>query len=195
MRLHRLAPVALSFVLLALPGCQSGGSGQVEGAVRSDGFPAPSQYTVYQTAWQVLREQGMTVDDDNSSPQNGVLVTHWRSSMSPFSRDGYRDRATVRIFPVTGRAGYFRTETNVVRQINADMRDPGNPMAADWSDDTRNVEMEGLINRRIEMFFLPNDVSDVWRRQHGMEPGESPRIVEPPPPAEADSPFDFLAPR
>ena len=110
MRLHRLAPVALSFVLLALPGCQSGGSGQVEGAVRSDGFPAPSQYTVYQTAWQVLREQGMTVDDDNSSPQNGVLVTHWRSSMSPLRR--MTGRAPSPYAPISAHAcGVPRAQT------------------------------------------------------------------------------------
>lgn len=195
--MRRLHLVALAPAVLVLAACQSGGSGEVAGAVRSDGFPAPSQYAVWHTARQVFHEQQLAIDDENSSAQTGVLVSHWRASLSPFSRDGHRDRATVRVYPVEGRPGYFRTETNVVRQINADMRDPGNPMAADWGNDTRNQQMETLINRRIEMFFLPNDVSDVFRRQHGMEPGSSPRIVEPEPngPPPSDNPFDFLAPR
>ena len=196
MRASRLpAVVALALALVA---CQSGGGGAAtEGGVRSDGFPAPSRYAIYDTAQRVLREQQMAVDTDASSMEGGVVVSRWRASLSPFSREGFREKATVRIVPVAGRTGYWRTETNVVRQINADTRQPDNAMAADWTEDARNPQLEALINRRIEMFFLPSDVSPVFRRQHGMGESDSPRIEDLPQPDDAasDDPFDFLTPR
>lgn len=166
-----------------------------KGGVRSDGFPAPSRFTVWDTAQRVVREQRMAVDTDASSAEAGIVVSRWRSSLSPFSREGYREKATIRILPVEGRSGYWRTETNVVRQMNADTRQPDNAMAADWTNDERNFQLEALINRRIEMFFLPSDVSDVFRRQHGMAETESPRLEDLPQPDADDQPFDFLSPR
>ncbi len=191
----RTSLVSLAACLcLLLAGCQSGASEASKGAVRSDGFPAPGRDAVWEAAWQAFREQQLVVDEDESSAQAGVLVSRWRASLSPFSRDGFRDKATLRIHPVEGRPGYWRTETNVVRQVNEEMTDPGNPMVADWGGDTRNTSMETLINRRVEMNFLPDGVSDVFRRHHGMAPGSTARIpdttpVERPP---ANNLFDFL---
>ena len=41
--------------------------------------------------------------------------------------------------------------------------------------------MEGLINRRVEMYFLPSDVSPEFRRRYGMPTVADPRLHEEPP--------------
>jgi hypothetical protein len=174
----------LPILFLALAGCTPTGgtpydspfasedtSGQV-----SDGFPAPSKGSVWEVAMQAVREQGYVPDPDQSRMQIGVVSTRWRLSLQPFGGQGYRERVTVRVEDVPKRKGFFRLETNVIRQMNDNLTEPSNPLAADWVEGKRVAEMEALLNQRIELYFLPSDVSPEFRKKYGMPAVDDPRI-------------------
>lgn len=133
---------------------------------KSDGFPAPAQELVYQAAADTLAQQGYVIDHSNSSVERGVLQTRWDTHFAPFSGKGYRERATVKIVPVAGADQYYRTETNVIRQINKNLVEPSNPVAADWSDAERMRDVENMLSRRIESSFLPLSVSPEFAKRN-----------------------------
>jgi hypothetical protein len=171
-------------LLLSLPACTAmGGTGADSpfsqednaGAV-SDGFPGPSKEVVWNTALRAVREQGYVPDPSVSRADTGRIESRWRLSLSPFASTGYRERVRVRVLDVKGRPGYFRLDPNVTRQMNDNITEPSNPIAADWAQGKRAPEMEALINRRVEMYFLPNDVSPEFRRRYGMPAATDPRI-------------------
>lgn len=170
--------VCVFAVALAAMGCQSGSARPDTRGIRSDGFPAPSRDAVWEAANQAVVEQRFIPDSEASSRSAGVVASRWRNSLTSFSREGFREKVTVRILPVEGRSGYYRTETNVTRQENENIEDPSNPIKAEWGDPTRNTMAENLLNRRVEMFFLPSGVSDQFRREHGMPKATSPRVED-----------------
>jgi len=158
----------LPLVLLALGACNS--NRQATGETSSLGFPAPDQELVYHTALSVLARYGHSPDMEQSSTTTGTIVTRWKNSLQPFSGKGYREKITVYIHPVPGRDNYFMTDTRVVRQTNKNMTDPSNVLAAEWSGEERNAEMEALINGQIEVTFLPGSLSPEFRQRHGLAP-------------------------
>lgn len=186
LRLLCVAAVALSAI-----GCQSNAKPDTRG-IRSDGFPAPSREAVWEAASQSMVEQRFIPDSDASSRSTGVVASRWRNSLTSFSREGFREKATIRVLPVEGRSGYFRTETNVTRQENENIEDPSNPMKAEWGDPTRNVLAENLMNRRVEMFFLPSGPSAQFRKEYGMPKEDDPRMRDLPQPDTGPSVWDDL---
>lgn len=176
----------LAVPLLLLAACEgTPGPKTAGGHLASDGFPAPDKDIVYQTAVQTVAAYGFTPDLDMSVPSEGTLISRWNYSMSPFSNQGHRDQVHVHIREVAGRASYYQVETKVNRQKNANMQDPSSIAAADWSGGERVPDLENMINRRIEMKFLPVELSPEFRRRYGMEGGRDPRIFSgdiPPPP-------------
>lgn len=180
--------------LLALGGCQTGGAGEPargQPGQASDGFPAPSKEAVYEVALASLRGQGFVPDPEFSDPVAGRLESRWKVSLQPFAGSGRRDRASVRIDEVKARPGTYRVDTNVTRQNNDNISQPGSLGAAEWSSAYRVPELELLINRRIEYYFLGPAVSDQFRSNYGMgadphparlpSSGEGAAPVAPPP--------------
>ena len=129
-----------------------------------------------EAAQQAMIEQRYIPDSEASSRSTGLVTSRWRNSLTSFSREGFREKATIRVLPVEGRKGYFRTETNVIRQENENIEDPSNPMKAEWGDPARNAMAENLMNRRVEMFFLPSGPSDQFMKEHGMPKADDPRV-------------------
>jgi hypothetical protein len=174
MRYPALLPLVLLPLLLApLAGCQQS---RATGTAPSDGFPAPDKEFVFNVAAQALGEQGFAPDRENSSKQTWTIVTHWKTSLQPFSGQGYRDRATVTIYDVPGNPGSYYTETQVARQVNNNMTQPGNPVVASWTGETRVEDLERVINGRIEMYFVQPGVSDRFRQRYGGTEGQSTRL-------------------
>lgn len=160
------API-LILVAIALAACST--SKTVTGTAPSDGFPAPDKEFVWDVAARALQDSGMQPSTEMSSMQTWTLVTHWRQSPQPFSGQGFRQQATVKIYDVPGRPGYYYTETQVKRQINDNMEEPSKLTVARWGDETRCAELESLINRRIEMHFLQPGPSENFRQRYGVE--------------------------
>jgi hypothetical protein len=159
------API-LILVALAAVGCA--GNKTVTGTAPSDGFPAPDKEFVWDVAARALQDSGMQPSSEMSSMQTWTLVTHWRFSPQPFSSQGFRQQATVKILDVPGRPGYYFTETQVKRQVNDNMKEPSKLTMAKWGDETRCAELENLINTRIEMYFLQAGLSENFRKRYGV---------------------------
>ncbi len=174
-------PVSLAASLLALPllllgACQT--AQKPTGAATSEGFPAPNQGIVYDFALQALDQQGFIPDLDRSDPTAGRIETRYKTSLQPFSRKGFREKATVTIRPVSGRPGYFTTDAQIVRDYNDNLDQPSSIGAAEWTRTERVEDEEQLLNERIQMNFLPGGLSPAFRRIHGMEDSGA---DEPPP--------------
>lgn len=161
MRYAALAPLVL---FLALAACSQS---RATGTAPSDGFPAPDKEFVWNVAANALETQGFAPDRESSSKQTWILVSHWKLSLQPFSGQGYRERATVYVYDVPNRPGYYFTETQVARQLNMNMTQPGNAVVANWQQEQREPDMESLINGRIEQYFLPGGVSDRFNERYG----------------------------
>ena len=173
--MNALRLLCVAAVAFAAIGCQSNARPDTRG-VRSDGFPAPSRDAVWEAAQQAMIEQRFIPDSEASSRGTGFVASRWRNSLTSFSREGFREKATIRVMPVDGRPGFFRTETNVTRQENENIEDPSNPMRAEWGDPTRNMLAENLMNRRVEMFFVPKGPSAQFMKEHGGKAPNDPRI-------------------
>jgi len=185
----KIARLSLPLVLLALAACTSGGTiaadsflaSEDDTGAASDGFPAPSKVAVWETAMRAVREQGYVPDPNASTPLEGKIVTRWRISLQPFSGKGWRERVSMRIVPIQGKTDYYRLETNVLRQLNDNLTEPGNPLAAEWGQGARNADRERFLNQRIEMAFLPGDVSKEFRSKYDLPSEEDARYREPAP--------------
>jgi len=158
--------VCVVLLLLLVPACSS--SSAVPPGASSVGFPAPDQELVYHTALGVLARYGHTPDMEQSSSTTGIIVSRWKNSLQPFSNCGYREQITVTIRPCPGRASYYTTETQAVRQNNANMQEPDSLIRAKWGPNQPDPEMEDLINSQIEMTFLPGSLSPEFRKRHGL---------------------------
>lgn len=153
---------------LLLPGCQAS-KGDPTG-LTSEAFPAPDIGMVWAAAHEALRHQGFTPDTTESSEAQGLVVSRHKLSLAPFSGQGHRDKATVRIKQDPARPAFWTAEVNVLRQPNLNMTEPSNPVAASWGDAVRVNELENVIRARIEMAFASQGVSDAFRRERGMLP-------------------------
>ncbi|MFM8979758.1 MAG: hypothetical protein ACKOSS_04765 [Planctomycetia bacterium] len=158
----------LAALLGLLPGCQAS-KGDPTG-MESEAFPAPDMGMVYEAAQEAMRQQGFTADSSESSEAQGLVVSRYRLTMAPFSGQGHRDKATVRIKAAPSRPAYWIAEVNVLRQPNTNITEPSNPIAASWGDAVRVNELENVIRARIEMAFAGQGVSDAFRRERGMLP-------------------------
>lgn len=187
--------VALA-ALLILTACATGNRRADKRGLMSDGFPAPSRELVVMAAERVVSEQGFAVERENTCSERGVLTTRWRTQLAPFSGQGYRERVTLTVNEIEGRANYFDVETNVIREFNMNVQAPSNPVMAEWKNPTRQADMETLITRRVEMHFLTGEASDEFRARFGV-PGRRSRIDAAPqaePVPEGRQEFDPLAP-
>ena len=174
-------PLLALLMAVACTGCQTADSFkdvEKEPGQRSDGFPAADRGEVWDTAVSVLRTQGYRPDLSASSQGEGVVRSEWLYSLAPFSRSGWRERAIVRIVPVDGRSGYYRLQTTVTRQNNDNIKNPSDRESAEWAQAKRNPNSENLINRRIEMEFLAGEVSNKYRKRHGMKTKRSKRMSD-----------------
>ena len=171
-----VALAALPLLLLLVAGC-TGLQGASAGGLldrsdttccSSDGFPAPSKVVAWQSATQVLKEQGYIPDPELTDSNEGYIETRWKLSLQPFAGQGFRERASVKVIPIKGRPNYFRLDTNVMRQMNHNMTQPNSLTAAEWAAGTRNSGMERLINNQVAMMFASGDVSTRYRDMHGL---------------------------
>jgi hypothetical protein len=192
--------LALPLLFLGLAACTSGGTisadsflaSEDESGATSDGFPAPSKVVVWETAMRTVREQGYVPDPSASSPLTGKIVSRWRLSLQPFSGQGWRERVSMKIEPIPGKKDYYRLDTNVLRQLNDNLTEPGNPLATEWGEGARNTQREQFINQRIEMTFLPGDVSPEFRSKYDLPSKQDPRQRAPAPPKKSEGPFPGL---
>jgi hypothetical protein len=166
--------VLAALLLPLLPACQMGKPDTT--GLSSDGFPAPDKGMVYAAAVDALRQQGFTADSSASSDVQGVVTSRYKLNLAPFSGQGFREKATVRIHDLPEHPNHYRVEVNVLREVNKNITQPSNPVAAEWGPAERVQDIENLIKSRIEMRFITSDASDAFRRERGLSPGRTGRV-------------------
>jgi hypothetical protein len=170
--------VLLSALLLALPACKGPDtSGQV-----TRGFYSPDFDTLWEVSEREMARSGFVPDREASSKETRTLVSRWALTMQPFAGHGYREKATLTFHEVPEKPNRWTVESNVLREQNMAIAAPSSPVVAKWENPVRVPEMENLLTRNIEMFFVPRDVSNEFRAKYGMPPPTRP--AEEPPPAQ-----------
>jgi len=134
-------PTALLLALLALPlvggavtGCGSTRESEplwVDGVVED----VPSDRVLWQVTLLAFDRLGYTRARNDRAAM--VVESGWKNSLAPFSREGYRTRAEVRL-EAEG-PGRWSVRARVKKQINKSIVNPLDPTYADWEwaeDDT-----------------------------------------------------------
>ena len=178
-----MRPLAAAISIALVAPCLACSSVDKTG-IGTRGFYSPSFDTVWDVAEKALQEEGFAPDREASSKETKTLVSRYQVSLHPFYGRGYREQATVTIHQGTKDANRWSVEVNVLREVNSEMKQPTKAVLADWEDGTRNSQKESLIARRIEMFFIPHDVSPEFRAQYGMpapvrQPTDDPKPEKP----------------
>ena len=118
---------------------------------RGQPFSAPSFGEVWQRAKDVLANEGYQVDEELTSAKQGEIVSLWVMRMAPTRYEGKRRRVHVRIEPVG--ETQWRAAVAVLRQRNADIDDPKNPLAAQWEADGIDQSRSDLVLWKVENPF------------------------------------------
>jgi hypothetical protein len=162
--MRRLVAVAV-LSGLSLAACQSSVD---RTGTTTRGFYAPSFDTVWETTQSVMRRDGFTPDPEQSGKVGRTIVSRWNVQLHPFSHQGTREQATVYLKEVEGNPNHWTIEANVVRQTNNNLKDPSNPIRAQWGPEERVPETEARLSHDVEVFFLGYDVSPEFRATYGM---------------------------
>jgi hypothetical protein len=175
---------AALLVLAALPlaACstpQADRTGQSTRGIRAPGFDA-----IWDVSMSVMRGAGYTPDMEASGREAKTIVSRWNTQLTQFSNKGRREQATITLHEVPDRPGYWTVEANVIRQTNRNLKEPSNPIRADWDAGERVPEIEKRLVYEVESFFMGGELSPRFRARYGLPPGptEVPAPTMPPPP-------------
>lgn len=119
--------------------------------LRGQPFSAPSFDVVWQRAQEVLAGEGYRPDEVLTSVSTGEIVTTWITRVAPTRYEGKRRRAHLRIEPVG--ETQWRVAVAVIRQRNADIDDPKNPLSAQWEADGIDTSRSELLLWKMEYPF------------------------------------------
>jgi hypothetical protein len=106
----------------------------------------PSETVLWTVAGMALEKSGFPVGS-GADPRSLEIASGWRNSLSPFSGDGYRQRAFVRFERVEPRR--YRVSVRVARQENKDIARPLDLSYAKWEDAPDEVALARVLSQRI----------------------------------------------
>jgi hypothetical protein len=131
--------LALAALAASLPGCTS--TPESEPAWRSVEVDAPSDRVLWQLTLLSLQNLGYPLGA-GLDRSGGIVTTGWKTDLHPFSGQGQRTRAEVRLAPVE--RGRWNVRARVERETNENMTDPLNAARAQWQagpDDERTADI------------------------------------------------------
>jgi hypothetical protein len=113
----------------------------------------PSLAILWDHALAALDELGYTTDDRATDFAKREIVTRWVTRLAPTRYEGKRHRAHVRLVEADG--GRWIAQAAVLRQENADLRNPMNPVQAQWERQGSDPGRAGRILFQIRIAFDP----------------------------------------
>lgn len=130
--------------------------------LRGEPFTAPSFDSIWERATDVLMGEGYRIDESGTSASRGEIRTGWVTHLAPTRYQGKRRRVWVRIEPVQSSGGgtaadakQWRIAVVALRQRNADIDDPSNPVSAQWEADGVDETRTALLQWKMEQPFRP----------------------------------------
>ena len=141
MNSRSLALAFAGLALVSLGGCETTVlfPANPENQTPSDGEwqeTEPLAATSFDLLWQrtraTLEDLDYQIDDNRTHVDDRVIVTKWNTIMAMLRFDGVRRRAHVEFVPAED--GRWVIRCAVIKQRNADIDDPTNPVMAQWED-------------------------------------------------------------
>lgn len=120
-------------------------------------LPAPSYDALWERCRVTLQAMDYSIDDSRSKFAEKRLVTRWQLRLAPTRLAGSRRCVYVDFVPAGDR---WVVRAAVVRQKNADIRDPSNPVLAKWEDDGTDMGRTGLILYQLRAAVLDERGAD-----------------------------------
>ena len=113
---------------------------------------APSDRVLWKIA--LLSAERMSFPLAQLDPGSRQFVTGWRTNLQPFSGDGDRTRAEVRLVPVS--TGRWQVQARVQRQVNKALVAPLDPTRAEWEWVQDDVVQAEILLRRVVSALDPD---------------------------------------
>jgi hypothetical protein len=165
-----IRPGLLSLALLlgtaaALPACETTGilQGDPDKAAPADEdwaatqpFKAPSKEILWDRVRTTLASEGYRADERMTRYDQGVIVTEWQALLAPNRFEGKRRRAHVEILPA-GLENQWTIRVAVLKQRNADIDQPTNPLKAQWEPESVDANRTALLAWKFQRAFEPDE--------------------------------------
>ncbi len=138
----KLVPSLLALALAWAP-CACAGPSAAEEEARWDEIHvhSPSDRVLWQLTLLSLQNLGYPLSS-GLNPSSGIVTTGWKTELQPFSGDGTRRRAEVRMKPLE--PGLWQVRARVELETNKALVDPLDPSRAEWKsagDDRKTAEI------------------------------------------------------
>ena len=144
----------LAGALFALaPACASTNEEEVEeGLWREAEVNAPSDRVLWQLTLLSLQNLGYPLSS-GLDPSSGIVTSGWKTDLQPFSGEGMRTRASVRIAPIE--PGRWKVRTRVEKELNKAMASPLDATRAEWKPAPDDERTAGIILMHIRSRLDP----------------------------------------
>jgi hypothetical protein len=120
----------------------------VSESFRCDDFPV---------LWEVAKSQasknGYRIDDDATTFKDRRVVSSWKTEMAVMKNEGKRRRRFVEFEEQKGTKSMWKVRVATIRQRNADIDDPLNPLNAEWKKDEPDMDDSDRIAFMIQAQF------------------------------------------
>jgi len=159
-------PALLAFLTLApVVACRSKPS-EPEPIWRKSEVVAASDRVLWKVTLLALERQGYPLAG-GLDPSSLEVTTGWKMNLAPFSKEGFRRRAEVRMEPAG--PGRWRIQARVKRQVNKSLAKPLDPQYADWEWVDEDVEAATILIQHIRARLAP----DIELRNRPTDPVEA----------------------
>ncbi len=144
--------LSIALVSLLATACGSTAPREPDAVWREADLESPSDRVLWKIALLSAEQAGFPLAG-GLDPASGVIVSGWRTELAPFSREGNRKRAEIRMEPTGPRQWHVRTR--VQKQLNMSLSAPLDATRAEWEWAPEDVLTAEILLRRIVAAFDP----------------------------------------
>lgn len=111
--------------------------------------PASSEQVLWEVVLMALEREGYPVGT-GADPAKRTVESNWREVLQPFKGQGFRERATVRLEPLSDDT--FGVRIRVERETNESLR-PTDPVHAEWKPAPDHEEAARRLLQYLRSFM------------------------------------------
>jgi hypothetical protein len=141
------------FFTLPLCACSALGSSEPAPSWQSAVVESPSDRVLWKITLLSVERMGFPLAS-GLDPSSGIVTTGWKTNLQPFSGDGTRARAEVRIEAEGPRQ--WRVRAHVQKQVNKSLVAPLDPTRAEWEWVPDDSTQTSILLRHIVAAFEPD---------------------------------------
>ena len=143
----------LASLFVALAACASTSEEEEEeGLWREAEVSAPSDRVLWQLTLLSLQNLGYPLSS-GLDPSGGVVTTGWKTDLQPFSGEGMRTRAVVKLSPIE--PGRWKVRARVAKELNKAMASPLDATRAEWKEAPDDERTAAIVLMHIRSRLDP----------------------------------------